>query len=800
MPRSNNSEPLLMDFRVEGPLGRLFEDLRLTAGVPDLKALAHSVVTAFTREPGVRGVVFAVNPDCAALLDSRWNGRRLCCLVGNPDQDHPTWAFPELSWPENLPAEDLYWGSGQPPVNVSWQGKLVFNQSSSREGDWACFQVNTRQNSALLISLSYSDSLASHPEWGQDAVRMQQALQLVADAWVQNSGLEAGIDQLNNEKNALSRLNRLQGRFVGMASHEFKTPLTSITAYADALLSQTDEEASPTSAEFLGVIRTEAGRLLRMVNRILDFSRMEYGLRLLGGKPHQLGPLVEETLKILQPTILDKRQVCTLEPAGHLPRATVDADLIRQVLVNLIGNAVKFTPEGGSITISLTEGEAMIEVGIADTGPGIPLHDIHRIFREFYRSRETASRQEGTGLGLTIVRHIVNLHGGVVEARQRLGGGSVFTFKVPKEIMELGPLPAQCTSRVEEAEARNLINTVLQLMAEMAQVKTVSMLLKDANDQWQPVAGLGLSETAGNGGGHLPASGWQKIVSAGEASLASDHPQLDWSWHPANQAEISQTMVAPLNNPLGCDGCLVLANSTVNEEFGPQQLDQVTTLARVAGCALSILDADHPGHNGLSHSAQVAKTIEALRSLMSIRRGGVPTAAVDAQHLVKLLAQEMGLDAGEISDLQYAAALHDAGMARVEDEILLGETELSFDERDEVDRHVEQGLDLMSPLLPNHRVGEMIRQHHERFDGSGYPEGLKGSNIQQGARLLAVIDAWFSLTMGRSFRPGLPRAEAMTEIRENADTQFDRKVVEALGRVLEKQGVISSRPLQPGSV
>ncbi len=753
---------LTADYQAESASSRVLDDLLSGSGKPDLEALAHSVVGAFEALPWVEVVAFAVNPLVTALLDPGWNVRRFHLLVGGRSCSSTKWQKLQSQWPQLLDAGLLEWGTGESPLDYSLSLGVEKHSSKETLNDWAGFQIHAGNQSAIIITLTFGHSLAGSTQWGQEMVQMKQTLQLVCDFWVEITSLGADLKQITTEKQALSRLNRLQGRFVGMASHEFKTPLTSITAYAGALLGQVDDLVFPHAREFLGVIQTESGRLLRMVNRILDFSRMEYGARLLGATPLDLAPLVEETILILRPSIAAKQLTCVLECEDEVPCANVDADLIRQVLINLIGNAVKFTPEGGGITVTLAEAESAVEVRIADTGPGIPQHDIHRIFREFYRSRATASSQEGTGLGLTIVRHIINLHGGHVEARQRLGGGSVFTFRVPKEVHVLGPLPAVYLKKIDEVDARRLIAVVLQLIAEMVGAKSVALLLRTNDKGLVPVAGLG--------------------------AKAIRRPDPD--------ASLSSTLAAD-DEVLGR---LVVERPSRGRKFRAGQREQLEVLARVAANSLMVLKQTAPGATQLSVPAQVSKTIEALRTLLQIRRVGVPTAAAEALQLVGALAREMKLPESEIQDLQYAAALHDAGMARVEDEILLGETELSFDERDEVDRHVEQGVDLMSTLLPSQSVVKVIRHHHERFDGSGYPDGLRGSEIPMGARLLAVIDAWFSLTSSRTFRTGLPAAEALQEILDNADSQFDGQVVTAFERIMTEDECLLDTSNQPGPI
>ncbi len=117
-----------------------------------------------------------------------------------------------------------------------------------------------------------------------------------------------------------------------------------------------------------------------------------------------------------------------------------------------------------------------------------------------------------------------------------------------------------------------------------------------------------------------------------------------------------------------------------------------------------------------------------------------------------------------------------------------------WDQRDEVERHVEQGVDLMAPLILDPDILTVIRHHHERVDGQGYPDGLQGQEIPLGSRLLAVIDAWFALTRERTFRPGLQPADALKEIKNHTGTQFDAGVVKAFESVLVGEEIIPGSP------
>lgn len=227
----------------------------------------------------------------------------------------------------------------------------------------------------------------------------------------------------------LRRLERIRQDFVANVSHELRTPLTSIRAMAETLLdgARTDDEAAP---RFLQTIMRESDRLVRISSDLLDLSRVE--ARRVEKTPIDLADLVREVSGRLEPQIHNSR----LKLANHVqPPLVVHAgrDAMAQVLVNLLDNAIAYTPPGGAIAISAEEQGDSVTIAVADTGIGILSHEIPRLFERFYRADKTRSRASGgTGLGLSIVKHIVESHGGTVGVESEYGKGSVFQFTLPK--------------------------------------------------------------------------------------------------------------------------------------------------------------------------------------------------------------------------------------------------------------------------------------------------------------------------------------------------------------------------------
>ena len=229
----------------------------------------------------------------------------------------------------------------------------------------------------------------------------------------------------------LRRLERVRQDFVANVSHEFKTPLTAIQGFAETLLSGAMED-SRSNRRFLEIIRDHAVRLARLTNDLLKLARIEAGKLEVEFFPVQLLEVVERSAETMLLKASQKQISLEVEVPPGLPTVRGDASLLRDVLQNLIDNAIQYTPEGGRIQVSATAEPRDMVVCVADTGIGIPVVDQERIFERFYRVDAARSREAGgTGLGLSIAKHIVEAHGGRLWVESEVGRGSKFFFSVP---------------------------------------------------------------------------------------------------------------------------------------------------------------------------------------------------------------------------------------------------------------------------------------------------------------------------------------------------------------------------------
>lgn len=267
-------------------------------------------------------------------------------------------------------------------------------------------------------------------------------------------------EQLRRANDELQELNRLKSDFIAVVSHELRTPLASIIGYVDLMLDEKTGALNETQAQYLRVIERNTDRLSHLVNDILDISRIEAGRMELSLTPLDAAELIQETAVTMQPQAQAKGVELSVSIAEGLPLIRGDPDRIRQVLVNLLGNAIKFTPSGGRVEVStrcLAAGEQppppgpelaptseWLMVNVTDTGVGIAKEELGRIFDKFYQTGDFAGRcVGGTGLGLSIARGIVEAHGGKIWAQSTgTNRGSTFTFALPVPVLDEAEGPA----------------------------------------------------------------------------------------------------------------------------------------------------------------------------------------------------------------------------------------------------------------------------------------------------------------------------------------------------------------------
>jgi CheY-like chemotaxis protein len=231
-----------------------------------------------------------------------------------------------------------------------------------------------------------------------------------------------------------ARLEQLKSEFVATASHELRSPLTSIKGFIELL--SADPSLTPRQRDFVETVLTSTNRLVDLVNDLLDVTRIEAGRLEIHPRPTDVVEAVNEVTNLLAPRLVERDQDLEIVLPDDLPNAQADPSRLRQVLTNLLTNAHLYTPEGGRLTVraEATAGQVMIEV--SDTGPGMSTEQVDHAFDRFYRGGHGSAGQPGTGLGLAIVRSLVDLQGGTIDLVSALGEGTTFTVRLPRVTRE----------------------------------------------------------------------------------------------------------------------------------------------------------------------------------------------------------------------------------------------------------------------------------------------------------------------------------------------------------------------------
>ncbi len=267
------------------------------------------------------------------------------------------------------------------------------------------------------------------PQFGDDEItRIEQLM----TAFVSALDRYRLIDELAKSNAALKEANQHKSVFLANMSHELRTPLNAIIGFSELLADAGDSQYDPaTRKRFLAQIVSSGKHLLGLINDILDLSKVEAGQMELRLQPVSVAETVDQVAKTIEPLLTRKNITfrTVVEGAGDV---TADARKLKQMLLNLVSNAIKFTPEGGTVTVAAKRTAASMVITVADTGIGITEEDQKLIFQEFHQVDNGAARRyDGTGLGLALTRRFAMMHGGTVRVSSRAGEGSVFTLTLP---------------------------------------------------------------------------------------------------------------------------------------------------------------------------------------------------------------------------------------------------------------------------------------------------------------------------------------------------------------------------------
>ena len=362
-----------------------------------------------------------------------------------------------------------------------WEGRnLEGSQLIAELPERLAMELQSPLDNVMVGGREGSDVRCS---FGEPARTLRIVLQAVRDVSGESlKGIAVTIQDLTREV----ELNAAQSRFISNVSHELRTPLFNIKSYVETLYDLGDQLSDAEKQEFLGIANAETDRLTRLVNDVLDLSRLESD-RVWTLEPQEIGPAIEQTLRTYRLNAEDKGVSLGFEAEDPLPRVLGNWDLLLQVLDNLVGNGLKFTTAGGRLMLraypwpdscelpeaassrtdsaespscQLSSPLPRLRIEIADTGCGISNADQARIFERFYRVENAVHTEAGTGLGLSIVRGILDKHGSSIRMASEPGVGTTFWFDLPLEGADADELRLMAERRQNDA-AEGLTSAVV---------------------------------------------------------------------------------------------------------------------------------------------------------------------------------------------------------------------------------------------------------------------------------------------------------------------------------------------------
>ena len=631
--------------------------------------------------------------------------------------------------------------------------------------------------------------------------------------------LEETSAQLRESNAKLKSLDELKTQFFANVNHELRTPLTLMLAPLKVALEGRMGRLSSTLKDALETMQRNGYKLLKLINNLLDLNKLEEGKMRLKLKTIDLVEFIQPLLASVKP-LADQKQIrLYFQHPPHPLALTLDSDQFEKVVFNLLSNALKFTNKGGKVTIYLEDRDHTVTLTVEDTGIGIPPNMLESIFDRFSQVDGSKSRpQEGTGIGLALAREIVLVHKGAIRAESELGKGSRFIVEMRKgeghfddEVLERRQkdLPVGLWRRetdTEEPRVQDIVTDFrrLQLVdlervdiengrVEEARVHDAVILCIDDNPEVLRLMKMLLADEFDLELVTSAEKGLQFLREKNPDLVLCDVMMPGMDGHAFSQAVKSDEslkhipiilVTARTGAEMLVEGIKAGADDYISKPFDSTELKaRIRSLLRMRQMEseLALVNKNLRVRASDLVDRQRSLFLSTVKSLVS---------AIDAKdeytrhHSTRVteftlkIAATMGFSEKELGELELASLLHDIGKIAVPESILNKPGKLTEAEFALIKEHPARGEAILRPVIELKEMGRIVRAHHERYDGSGYPDKLKGREIPLAARIMAIADTYDSITSERPYRKAATHRYAVKEIISGSGTQFDPEVVE----------------------
>jgi response regulator RpfG family c-di-GMP phosphodiesterase/signal transduction histidine kinase len=622
-------------------------------------------------------------------------------------------------------------------------------------------------------------------------------------------------------------LDRAKTHFFQNISHELRTPLTLILAPLDTLADTPG--LSPDARMQLDVMRRSALRLLGMINSLLDLSRLESGKVRLALDEIDPAFVCREMVENAQQLARKRGVQLSYTGPATLPLVALDQDKFEKIVVNLISNALKFTgtEKGRTADVELSAKviDERLVVAVRDTGIGIPKNELSNIFLRFHQVDGSDERRfGGTGIGLALVKELTEFHMGAVRVESTLGEGSTFTVLFPtnRDVYPDDRLDRRRASenvavdRRKEAERAKLSQLIANpadlaladlqpaasesiVVSEAVPGRTSILLADDNADMLAYLATILGREydviTAVDGDQafslatqRLPAIIVSDVMMPGKNGYALIKALKTI---PATRSIPVILVTAKADSYQRVAGIESGADDYITKPFNFMELRaRIRQLLKARALERSLAEKnDYLAKLNfdlvLSKKEVFVQTIEALAFALEAKDPYTHGHSRRVSLLSTEVGRQLSLSDLEIERVRMSAVLHDIGKLGIPEHILRKEGRLTADEESIIRRHPEIGFRILESVRELSEVNRCILLHHEKFDGTGYPDQRGGHEIPLESRIIAVADTYDAMTSDRPYRSGMGHKRAIEELRNFSGSQFDPDCVRGFLKLYE---------------